>query len=70
MGALPWGDRQDTLNLYLDRIQKVSFGFHIAILRRNVRKQFGERPSRQAIRPLADQHGMQMRVVAEVYKFL
>ena len=70
--ALPREDREEALSLYLDRIRKVTFGFHIAILRLSARRRFRSlrNPTRDLMREHVDQHDDEMHRVARIYRFL
>ena len=67
---LSTADREEALSLYLDRIRKVTFGFHYAILRRKARGRFRRNPSREAIHTIVEQHDKNMREIGRVYRFL
>lgn len=70
LDALSTPEKEEALSLYLDKIRKVTFGFHSVILRRTARKQFVNNPSRGAMHTIVDRHGENMQDIARLYKFL
>jgi hypothetical protein len=70
LNALPTTDREEAFSLYLDKIRRVTFGFHYVILRRSARKQFGRNPSHGTMQSILASHGKNMREIAQLYRFL
>jgi hypothetical protein len=70
LDALPATDREEAFSLYLDKIRKVTFGFHYAILRRSARNQFGRNPSHKTMQSILASHDKNMQEIARLYRFL
>src|ERR1022692_2994769 len=54
LNALPSDDREEAFSVYLNKIRKVTFGFHLAVLRQTARNEFGSNPTRQAMQAIIE----------------
>jgi hypothetical protein len=68
--ALPPQDREAALSLYLDKIRRITFGFHVAVLKETARSEFGKNPTREAIKEIAKVFSEEVGRVSRLYRFL
>jgi len=70
--SLPREDREEALSLHLDRIRRVTFSFHYALLQRSAKREFRSlrNPTRTAMREHLDRHDAETRRIAETYRFI
>lgn len=68
--ALSPQDREAALSLYLDKIRRITFGFHVAVLKGAVRSEFRKSPSREAIQEAVKAFSDEMGRVSRLYRFL
>jgi hypothetical protein len=70
LAGLPQADREEALGLYLDKIRRVTFSFHYVTLKRAAYKEFGRKPSREAMRTIVARHEKDVEDISHLYKFL
>jgi hypothetical protein len=63
-------DREAALSLYLDKIRRVTFGFHLAMLQQTARSEFRVDPTHHASRAILNRFDEDMRRVASLYCFV
>jgi len=70
LNTLPPSDRQEAFSAYLNKIRKVTFGFHLAVLRQTARREFGKNPTRDVMQSILARSAEKMQDIAHIYRFL
>jgi hypothetical protein len=68
--ALSPQDREAALSLYLDKLRRITFGFHAAVLKRMAKTEFESNPSREAMQDIIKDYDRKMGRIARLYRFL
>ncbi|MDQ2944629.1 MAG: hypothetical protein M3Y27_01565, partial [Acidobacteriota bacterium] len=61
---------EEALALYLDKVRRLTFGFHLAVIKRATRGQFGAAVSCDSKRRLLSNHTEEMQRIGKLYRFI
>jgi hypothetical protein len=70
LDALSPQEREAALSLYLDKIRKITFGFHFAIFERSARAEFFRNPTRERMQAILARSAEDMDKIASLYRFI
>jgi phage protein U len=70
--ALSPEEREAALSLYLDKIRGITYGFHVAVLKRTAKSEFRKNPNptREAMQEIIRDSAEKMACIARLYRFL
>jgi hypothetical protein len=64
-------DRERTLGLYLDKIRRITFGFHLAVLKQNAKRDARKgSESSEALRGALEHYGEELQRIGRLYRLL
>lgn len=70
LDELPSDEREEFWRIYLNKIRKTTFGFHLALIRHNARKAYAENPSPETMGRMLGKSAGQMQRIGRTYRFL
>lgn len=70
LSALSPQDREAALSLYLDKIRRITFGFHVAVAKLTAKNEVGANPTREAMQEVTKDYDNEMGRIARLYRFL
>lgn len=68
--ALSLDDREAALSFYLNKVRRITFGFHVAVLKLAARSELGKNPTREALQHIIEDNAEKMERITRLYRFL
>lgn len=70
LNQLPPSEREEALASYLNKVRKVSFGFHLALIKRDASERYLETTDRETQGNILRGQAEEMQRIGRLYRFL
>jgi len=70
LSALPSDERDEARRIYLNKIRKLTFGFHLALVRDKARKEYAQNPTPETMGMLIGRSAGEIQRIGRLYRFL